>query len=207
DKTIFFRLADKDIYTSMSTSAVNLNIERSIALHKMIRLITLTTAGDGYLNFMGNEFGHPQWIDFPREGNGWSYLYARREWSLVDDKSLRFNALNRFDKAMIHLIGNDRHFFAYPPVAVVQDTAKQVLIFKRGAWLFVFNFHPEHSYFQYEFETGAGKYVPVLNSDTTEFNGLNRITDTTEHFTQYRNGQNILSLYIPTRTTLVYHKK
>lgn len=207
DQTIFFRLADKDIYNGMGVTSTNLNIERSVALHKMIRLITLTTAGDGYLNFMGNEFGHPEWIDFPREGNNWSYNNARRKWSLVDDKSLRFAALNIFDKEMIHLIGRDKTFFRQTPIAVVRDIEKEILIFKRGEWLFAFNFNPTHSYYDYQFEVEAGKYVPVLNSDNDQFNGLNRITEQVEHFTQNEKGRDILSLYIPTRTALVYHKK
>lgn len=207
DKTIFFRLADKDIYNDMGVNSTNLNIERSVALHKMIRLVTLATAGDGYLNFMGNEFGHPEWIDFPREGNDSSYEYARRKWSLVDDKSLRYGALNTFDKEMIRLVGKERAFFKQPPIAVVRDIEKEVLIFKRGDWLFVFNFNPSHSYYDYQFEVEAGKYIPILNSDNERFNGLGRIEEQTEHFTQNEKGRNILSLYIPTRTALVYHKK
>ena len=108
DKTIFFRLVDKDIYTSMSVFDHSLRVDRGMALHKMIRLMTIATAGDGYLNFMGNEFGHPEWIDFPREGNNWSYEHARRLWSLVDDKDLRFRFLNEFDKAIMR----DRYWFS-----------------------------------------------------------------------------------------------
>lgn len=32
----------------------------------MIRLLTFSLGSKAYLNFMGNEFGHPEWIDFPR---------------------------------------------------------------------------------------------------------------------------------------------
>lgn len=205
DQTLFFRLAEKEIYNSMSLTSGNLIIERAIALHKMIRLLTLTTAGDGYLTFMGNEFGHPQWIDFPREENNWSYQYARREWSLSDNKGLRYGCLNRFDKSMIEFVKSDEAFFDSPPVPVVRDIDNQLLIFKRGEWLFAFNFNARDSFFNYEFTTNAGNYRPVLNSDDQPFNGLNRITKPVDSFTRFEEGQNHLSLYLPTRTAIVYH--
>lgn len=121
----------------MSVFDHSLRVDRGMALHKMIRLMTIATAGDGYLNFMGNEFGHPEWIDFPREGNNWSYEHARRLWSLVDDKDLRFRFLNEFDKAMISLAKKDG-FFKPIPLPVVRDNERQILVFRRGAYLFVF---------------------------------------------------------------------
>ncbi len=202
DKTIFFRLVDKEIYTGMSVFDRNLVIDRGMALHKMIRLLTIATAGDGYLNFMGNEFGHPEWIDFPREGNDWSYEHARRQWSLVDDPSLRFRFLNAFDKAMIGL-ANKGGFFEPLPVPLVRDNERQILIFRRGAYLFVFNFNPEHSYSDYMFDVEPGKYVPVLDTDNERFCGFNRIDDRQEHFTLYREGRHLLSLYIPARAAFV----
>ena len=202
DKTIFFRLVDKDIYTSMSVFDHSLRVDRGMALHKMIRLMTIATAGDGYLNFMGNEFGHPEWIDFPREGNNWSYEHARRLWSLVDDKDLRFRFLNEFDKAMISLAKKDG-FFKPIPLPVVRDNERQTLVFRRGAYLFVFNFNPQSSFSDYRFEVEAGKYLPVLDTDNQLFSGFNRIDDGLEHFTLYREGRNWLSLYIPSRTAVV----
>lgn len=202
DKTIFFRLVDKDIYTSMNVFQRNMKVERGMALHKMIRLLTIATAGDGYLNFMGNEWGHPEWIDFPREGNGWSFDYARRQWSLVDDKNLRFQFLNNFDRAMIELVKGDV-FFDHAPVPLVRDNEKQVLIFRRGEYLFAFNFNPQFSFSDYMFEAIPGKYVPVLDSDATLFDGFDRIDDTVEHFTMNKDGKNLLSLYLPTRTAFV----
>ena len=202
DKTIFFRLVDKDIYTSMSVFDHSLRVDRGMALHKMIRLMTIATAGDGYLNFMGNEFGHPEWIDFPREGNNWSYEHARRLWSLVDDKDLRFRFLNEFDKAMISLAKKDG-FFKPIPLPVVRDNERQILVFRRGAYLFVFNFNPQSSFSDYRFEVEAGKYLPVLDTDNQLFSGFNRIDDGLEHFTLYREGRNWLSLYIPSRTAVV----
>lgn len=203
DKTIFFRLLDKEIYSSMSVFDNSLLVERAIAIHKMIRLITLGTSGDGYLNFMGNEWGHPEWIDFPREGNNWSYHHARRLWSLVDDKNLKFQFLNHFDKAMIQ-ITKDNLLYKHTPKAVVQDIDNQILIFERGSLLFVFNFNGQKSHTDYRFETLPGKYTYLLNTDSTEFDGLKRIDNTVEHFTQVTSKNNHqLSLYIPSRTGLV----
>lgn len=188
DKTVFFRLVDKEIYTSMSVFDHSLRVDRGMALHKMIRLLTIATAGDGYLNFMGNEFGHPEWIDFPREGNQWSYEHARRQWSLVDDNNLRFRFLNAFDKHMVH-IAKKRNFFKPIPQPVVRDYEKQILVFSRGKYLFVFNFSPDHSYPDYMFETVAGKYIPVLDTDNQRFGGFNRVDDRQEHFTLYQIGR------------------
>ena len=202
DKTLFFRLVDKEVYTSMSVFDHSLVIDRGMALHKMIRLLTISTAGDGYLNFMGNEFGHPEWIDFPREGNGWSYEHARRQWSLVDDKDLRFRFLNEFDKAMIAL-AREESFFEPVPQPVVRDNGRQVLVFGRGDFLFVFNFNPSASFPDYAFEVAAGKYVTVLDTDSLRFGGFGRIDDCQEHFTLYEGGRHVLSLYVPARAGFV----
>lgn len=206
DKTIFFRLGDSEIYNSMSISSQNPKIERAIALHKMIRLVTLATAGDGYLTFMGNEFGHPQWIDFPREGNLWSYKFARREWSLVDNKELRYSCLNLFDQSMIELVKKDDTFFDTAATPIVQDITNQVLIFQRGEWLFAFNFNLNESFFDYEFIAQAGKYTPILNSDDNVFSGLNRVKEPVDCFTKNKDDENHLSIYLPTRTVIVYHR-
>ena len=202
DKTIIFRLIDADMYWHMQKGDENYVVNRGIALHKMIRLLTSSTINGGYLNFMGNEFGHPEWIDFPREGNNWSYEHARRLWSLVDDKDLRFRFLNEFDKAMISLAKKDG-FFKPIPLPVVRDNERQILVFRRGAYLFVFNFNPQSSFSDYRFEVEAGKYLPVLDTDNQLFSGFNRIDDGLEHFTLYREGRNWLSLYIPSRTAVV----
>src|SRR5574344_2639001 len=141
DKTIIFRLIDAEMYTSMNRESKSMVVDRGIALHKMIRLVTLATAGDGYLNFMGNEFGHPEWIDFPREGNNWSYFYARRQWSLSDADHLRYKSLREFDKSMIHLFSNNKILKA-SLFCLRADEMKKVLIFTRGSFLFAFNFNP-----------------------------------------------------------------
>jgi 1,4-alpha-glucan branching enzyme len=205
DKTIIFRLIDKYMYSSMNHSERNLVVDRGIALHKMIRLLSLSTAGDGYLNFMGNEFGHPEWIDFPREGNGWSYQYARRQWQLADHADLRYHFLAAFDRAMIHL-ATDEALFDTRPHAILQQIADHVLIFKRGVLWFVFNFHPVQSFDNYRFPAEAGKYVTLLDSDDPSFDGFGRIDNTVPHFTLYDNGCHFLQLYIPCRTAMVLKK-
>ena len=206
DKTIFFRLVDKAIYSSMGVFDKNVIIDRGMSLHKMIRLVTIGTAADGYLNFMGNEWGHPEWIDFPREGNGWSYDHARRLWSLVDDENLRFRFLNMFDKAMIQMV-NDTGVFHWRPEPLVRDNERQVLIFTRGNYLFVFNFNPEKSFPDYVFDAPSGKYTMVLNTDNKNFDGVGRIDEEVEHFTRYVSpGRGQLSLYVPARTGFVLRR-
>jgi 1,4-alpha-glucan branching enzyme len=151
---------------------------------------------------MGNEFGHPEWIDFPREGNHWSYAHARRLWSLADNPNLRYNGLEAFDAAMIRLARNES-FFSAPPSNVVQDNVSKVLVFRRSNLLFVFNFHPQSSYVDYSFAVDAGKYSICLHSDAAVFGGFNRIDDTIEHFTTWQPPNNKLSLYLPARTAMV----
>ena len=202
DKTIFFRLTDKEIYTGMSVFDHSLIIDRAMALHKMIRLITLATAGGGYLAFMGNEWGHPEWIDFPRQGNNWSYAHARRLWSLVDNPDLKFKYLNAFDSAMIHF-ATESNILDYEPRVLVRDIERQLLIFERRGYLFVFSFNPTTSYTDYQFDVPAGKYITVLNTDNLAFGGDNRIDESVEHFTQYTGKENLLSLYIPARIAFV----
>ena len=202
DKTIFFRLTDKEVYTGMSVFEHNLVIDRAMALHKMIRLITLATAGGGYLAFMGNEWGHPEWIDFPRQGNNWSYAHARRLWSLVDNPDLKFKYLNAFDSAMIHF-ATESKFLDYEPRVLVRDIERQLLVFERSGYLFVFSFNPTTSYTDYQFDVPAGKYITVLSTDNPAFGGDNRIDESVEHFTQYTGKENLLSLYIPARIGMV----
>ena len=206
DKTIFFRLTDKEIYTGMSVFDQNLIVSRAMALHKMIRLVTLGTAGGGYLTFMGNEWGHPEWIDFPREGNGWSYQHARRLWSLVDDKNLRFKDLNAFDAAMVHFVREHRILESEPHV-LLRDIERQLLAFERGGYLWVFNFSPSRSYTDYQFNVPAGKYTAVLNTDNVAFGGEGLLNESTEHFTAHTGGENLISLYLPARVGLVMKRE
>lgn len=206
DKTIIFRLMDDKMYFSMAKNIEDLVVERGMALHKMIRLATLATAGNGYLNFMGNEFGHPEWIDFPRAGNDWSYWYARRQWNLVDDKKLRYSSLNEFDIAMIHLIKKENTLASFP-YSLVQNIPDQVLIFKRGSLIFAFNFNPFSSYTDYGFEIEKGTYQVVLNTDAKAYDGAGRNNDEIKHFTVEENNQSMLKIYLPSRSALVFRKK
>ena len=184
DKTLAFRLMDKQMYTDMNRSAENLVIDRGMALHKLIRLFTISLAGDAYLNFMGNEFGHPEWIDFPREGNGWSYAHARRQWSLSTNGFLRYSFLGEFDKAMIGLMrryGVLASGFAYNHL--MDEMNKTIVYSHRGDLLFVFNWHPQRSIPGYEVPVPApGRYRIVLSSDAKRFGGYGRIDESVDAF-------------------------
>ncbi len=210
DKTIIFRLLDKEMYWSMNKDSQNLIIDRGMALHKMIRLVTASTAGGGYLNFMGNEFGHPEWIDFPREGNGWSYKYARRQWSLFDNKLLRYHYLGDFDSDMVKLIQYENCFDHYCYLHL-DNRGDQVLVYSRGELLFVFNFSPTNAYTDYGIPVGAGKFNIVLNSDSSKYGGFDRIDEKITYFT-FKYGKIVsgspyyIKLYLPPRVGLVFKK-
>ncbi len=186
----------------------DMTVARGIALHKMIRLVTAATINGGYLNFMGNEFGHPEWIDFPREGNGWSYKYARRQWDLVDRKELKYCYLNDFDNAMISLISAVYNFQALPVVKLWEKDSDQVLAFRRGDLAFVFNFSPTESYSDYGVLAPAGSYEVVLSTDNPAFGGYGNIDETVTHFTESDPlytplGVEWLKLYLPARSAQV----
>jgi 1,4-alpha-glucan branching enzyme len=211
DKTIIFRLIDKEMYFSMNTTKPSLIVDRGLALHKMIRLITIATAGAGYLNFMGNEFGHPEWIDFPREGNNWSYQYARRQWSLVDNPLLRYHFLGDFDREMINLIKKYKCFNEPFPNKTFDQETDQVLAFRRGKLLFVFNFNPTRSFTGYGIKTVPGKFKIILDSDDIIFGGFGRLDHSIIYFTRSlgklaTGSENLLNLYLPSRTALVFEK-
>ncbi len=175
DKTIMFRLCDAEMYTGMNKFGGNITVDRGIALHKMIRLLTATVAGEGYLNFMGNEFGHPEWIDFPREGNGWSYHYCRRQWNLVDNEDLRYCELNRFDKEMIKLITKE-DLLEKPALNKWLHNDDKIIIYIKGDIVFAFNFHPNKSFNGYFVPVDTlGDYKVIMSSDDGSFGGFNRI--------------------------------
>jgi len=205
DKSIAFWLMDKEMYWHMNLDSDNPIIDRGIALHKMIRLITIALGGEGYLNFIGNEFGHPEWVDFPREGNEWSHKYARRQWSLVDHPELKYKVLNQFDAAMIHMIREEKVLPAIQAKQLHVDTHNQVLIFERNNLIFVFNFHVSNAIPDYRFVVPqAGTYKIILNSDAAEFGGHERIDNSVGHHTQKdEHGSHWLSLYATNRTALV----
>jgi len=207
DKTIIFRLIDADMYDHMMVGDDNLRVDRGMALHKMIRLITLATAADGYLNFMGNEFGHPEWIDFPREGNNWSYKYARRQWSLVDNPNLKYSLLALFDRDMIDMARRVKLIGSNRPHLVLEQDTDRVIAFVRAGLLLVFNFHPTRSHADYRFEVPPGRYEIILDSDDLKYGGHGRLKKDQGHFTipEKKDGQpkHIISLYLPTRTAIV----
>ena len=209
DKTIMFRLADKEMYTGMDRASQNMIVDRAVALHKMIRLVTIGAGGEGYLNFMGNEFGHPEWIDFPREGNGWSFKYARRQWSLADNGFLRYELLGNFDKAMIQLVKDYNVMGAGMANCLRQHEQDQLLAFERGGCIFLFNFHPTNS--QPGMFVNApehGDYKVILSSDDKQFGGFERIDKdivyhTWSHDAQLGDG---FAIYLPARTAVVLQK-
>lgn len=209
DKTIIFRLIDKEMYFSMRKDQPNLTVDRGIALHKMIRLATAGTAGGAYLNFMGNEFGHPEWIDFPRPGNNWSYRHCRRIWSISDDPELKFHWLYDFDKEMIRLI-RDHKILTIPSVDLVFENKPDIVFaFHRGLFLFVFNFNPVKSFTDYGIPLGPGKYKVVLSTDSGVFGGFDRIDEDLTYYTipeDGRTSQHYLKLYLPARTAVVLKK-
>lgn len=205
DKTIMFRLCDANMYTSMNKGNNDSVIFRGVSLHKMIRLITSSLAGDGYLNFMGNEFGHPEWIDFPREGNGWSYHYCRRQWNLVDNPDLMYMGLNDFDKAMISLLKKEKILAKNAELLLIHEDDK-ILSYKKGKDLFVFNFHPYKSFEGYAIPAESGEYKVILSTDDSEFGGINRIDKEYVYKTEEINGRECIKLYIPSRTGFVLKK-
>ena len=208
DKTIIFRLIDADMYWHMQKGDETFTVERGIALYKMINLLTLTTINGGFLNFMGNEFGHPEWIDFPREGNGWSHKYARRQWSLMDNKKLNYHYLSDFSAAMCHLVGHYPKFEKLVIKEVWHDDGDQILAYERGGLLFVFNFNPTQSFTDYGFLVKPGKYKVLLNTDSKKFGGFGFSDDSIEHFTQHdalykKEKKEWLKLYLPARSAMV----
>ena len=216
DKTIIFRLVDADMYWHFRKGDENYVASRGIALHKMIRLLTASTINGAYLNFMGNEFGHPEWIDFPRQGNGWSHKYARRQWSLRDSNDLCYEYLGSFDAAMLNLIKGVRSFQRQKIHPVCVNDGDQVLAFRRGNLLFVFNFNPVRSFTDYGLKVQAGAWREVLSTDDPRYGGGGFTDPTVVHFTcpdassrvgrrksPSRNSDEWLRIYIPARTAMV----
>ncbi len=213
DKTIAFRLMDKEMYFSMNRASENLVIDRGMALHKMIRLFTIATGGQAYLNFMGNEFGHPEWIDFPREGNGWSYKHAQRLWSLSTNGFLRYSYLAEFDKAMIRLIRRRKVLAKGYPYNLMMDEENKTMVFNHGDLLFVFNWHPTASIPDYILPVPRpGKYKLLLSSDEKRFGGLERNDPEVEHFSfphECEDGitRHYMQIYNTSRTAMVFVRK
>ncbi len=212
DKTIIFRLIDSDMYWHMKKGDENYKVHRGIAMHKIIRLITASTINGGYLNFMGNEFGHPEWIDFPRAGNGWSHKYARRQWSLVDNKELNFHYLSDFDAALMQLISSQKDFPDLPVQEIWHNDRDQILAYMRGEYIFVYNFNPSKSFTDYGFLVPIGSYQLILNTDSSKFGGFGFIDESVVHWTNSdplykKDGKGWLKMYLPARTAQVLKMK
>lgn len=211
DKTLAFELMDAEMYARMTKDTESLIIDRGVALHKMIRLVTAATANGGYLNFMGNEFGHPEWIDFPREGNNWSYHYARRQWSLRDNPHLRYHGLAEFDAAMMQSIHEPPPMHQEAPRLLTAHDGDKVLAFTREPYIFIFNFHPDKSFTDYGIPATPGTWKLILDSDASRFGGFDRVKTGQCFSTQPiaitpETTTTMIHLYLPTRTALVLRK-
>lgn len=208
DKSLAFWLMDKEMYSHMSTlSGPSPIIDRGIALHKMIRFITQSLAGEGYLNFEGNEFGHPEWLDFPREGNNNSYHYCRRQWGLVDDHLLKYKFLNAFDSAMENTEAKFGWLQAPQAYVSLKHEGDKVISFERAGVVFIFNFHPSESYTDYRIGVQVpGVYKIIIDSDSSEFGGFDRIDREKSEFhtnpEPWNNRDNYFQVYIPSRTAI-----
>ncbi len=207
DKTIAFRLMDQEMYFHMHKDDQNLIIDRGINLHNLIRFITITLGGEAYLNFMGNEFGHPEWIDFPRQGNFWSYHYARRQWSLLDNDQLKYHYMAAFDKAMIQFVMDEKILTSGVSRELWLDENNKILAFEKGNLVFVFNFHPANSCFDYTINVPKmGPYELVFNTDAPYFGGFDRIHNSSHFIARLENGVSKMSIYSPNRSAQVYKK-
>ena len=207
DKTIAFRLMDKEMYTSMSKFTPSITVDRGVALHKMIRLFTMSLGGNAWLNFMGNEFGHPEWIDFPRQDNGWSYKHARRQWSLVDDDNLKFSFLNEFDKEMLKFIKENDVMNSEPAWLMNADEEHKTIVFERNNLIFVFNWGCE-SIPDYEINVkNTGDYEIVFSSDDKAFGGFENVSKDVTFPSEYKDGQVFMNIYNVSRTAVVYKLK
>ena len=204
DKTMIFRLADAAMYTDMEKTTHNAVIDRAIALHKMIRLFTLAGGGEGYLNFMGNEFGHPEWIDFPREGNGWSFHYCRRQWSLKENALLKYQWLNDFDEDVVKLTKEVDLFGMRMGDLRTKDPEKKILVFYRNGLLFAFNFHPDQSVTDLEVSLpNCADYTVALTSDDGKYGGQDLVAHMTYPAQVDEKGDSVVKLYLPARTAVV----
>ena len=207
DQTMIFRLAGANMYTDMNKDCHNPVIDRAIALHKMIRLFTLSGGGEAYLNFMGNEFGHPEWIDFPREGNGWSFHYCRRQWSLKDNGMLKYQWLGDFDEDMIHLTKENRIFDQRMADLLLMKAPEQTLAYYRHGLMFVFNFHFGNSLNNVLIPVHRpGEYTVVLSTDDEKYGGFGNVAEKT-YATKRFDGRDYIELYIPARTGFVLKEK
>ena len=209
DKTLIFRMADAEMYTGMDKAYHSPVIDRAVDLHKLIRFSTLVLASEGYLNFMGNEFGHPEWIDFPREGNGWSYKYARRQWSLAENGYLKYEWLENFDRAMLKFARKYRVLSKPQAVSLWIDQERKIISFAKGDMLYLFNFNTTQSvtnYFMHAHITGEGGYRAIFSSDAADFGGQERVNMNYIYETKPGKRGVGFEVYAPCRTAIVFQK-
>ncbi|WIA28178.1 hypothetical protein OEZ86_010746 [Tetradesmus obliquus] len=215
DKTIAMWLFDAEMYTNMSTLNESTPVtERGMALHKMIRMVTMALGGEAWLNFMGNEFGHPEWLDFPREGNEWSHKHCRRQWSLVDTDHMRYHQLNEWDRAMMELDEKTGFLSSSTQWVTAIDQERQVLVAERGPLVFVWNWHPSEDYEGLKVAAPEpGKYKVVMDSDAWNVGGQGRVHWDGEHFTQpaedgkFNERDQYFQVFAPSRTVVAYMKE
>ena len=204
DKTLAFRLMDKEMYNLMSKFTPSIVVDRGIALHKMIRLFTICLGGNAWLNFMGNEFGHPEWIDFPRKDNDWSYKHARRQWSLVDNENLKFHFMSDFDKEMLRFVKENDIMNSEPAWLMNADEENKTIVFERNNLMFVFNWGAK-SISDYEINVkNTGDYEIVFSTDDKEFGGFENIDKSTIFPSEQREDQVFMNIYNVSRTAVVY---
>ena len=208
DKTVMFRLCDSEMYWSMKLYDQSPIIHRGIALHKMLRLVTSTIGGEGYLTFMGNEFGHPEWIDFPREGNGWSHKYCRRQWSLADNPNLKYKYLREFDKDMVSLI-KDNAIYSNESRCLFTDDENKILVYMRGDILFAFNFNPNRSFDGYFIRNAdEGIYTPIMSTEAPKYGGDDRVAmDCVYKAETTEDGNCGFKIYLPSRSAICLKKE
>ena len=203
---MIFRLADAAMYTDMDKACHNPTIDRGMALHKLIRLMTMSLGGQGYLTFMGNEFGHPEWIDFPREGNGWSFHYCRRQWSLADNPDLKYQYLNNFEKAMVKMAKDTGVLSGWDQQLYLSNWDK-VMVYKKGDAIFAYNLHCHSSFDGYFLPMPEeGDYQVLMSSDDYCFGGHGRIYHNTYTATKHPDGRIGFRIYLPSRTAVVFKK-
>jgi 1,4-alpha-glucan branching enzyme len=202
DKTLAFWLMDQEMYWHMGKADPHPVIERGIALHKLIRLMTLALGGEGWLTFMGNEFGHPEWLDFPREGNGWSFHYCRRQWSLMDNPDLKYQWLAAFDRELMNLARKTNLLNSPPAQCLHIDHAARILVAERANLIFVFNLSVDHSPFGYPAPVHKeGTYRVLLDSDSPAFGGHGRVDNAVSHVSD-EDGK--IQIYAPSRSAQVF---
>ena len=207
DKTLAFRLMDKEMYSSMSKMTPSIVVDRGIALHKMIRLFTICLGGNAWLNFMGNEFGHPEWIDFPRKDNGWSYKHARRQWSLANDENLKYHFMSDFDKEMLMFVKENDIMNSEPAWLMDADEENKTIVFERNNLMFVFNWGTK-SISDYEINVkNTGDYEIIFSTDDRAFGGFENIDKDTIFPSEQRDNQVFMNIYNVSRTAVVYKVK